>query len=89
MQKWVLRAQAARESIPRAALVGGSRRLGEPERRDVLAQMPWFREIGQSLRAGYDAVDQPVPERLAALLKELKGNSPVLRRSRLAPSPIR
>ena len=74
-QKWVLRAQAssARET---AALVGssqrGQRRSGESEHSDILAEMPWLREIGQWLRAGYDAVDQPVPERLAALLKELK-----------------
>jgi NAD(P)-dependent dehydrogenase (short-subunit alcohol dehydrogenase family) len=46
---------------------------GQSERRDILARRPWLREIGQWLRAGYDAVDQPVPERLAALLKELKG----------------
>jgi hypothetical protein len=39
----------------------------------MLAEMPWLREIGHWLRAGYDAVDQPVPERLAMLLKELKG----------------
>jgi hypothetical protein len=60
-QKWVLRSQ--REQ----------RRASESERRDVLAQMPWLREIGQCLRAGYDAVRQPIPERLAALLKEFKG----------------
>jgi hypothetical protein len=78
-QKWVLRAQAssARESTPRVALLGssqrGQRRSGESERRDILAEMPWLREIGQWLRAGYDAVDQPVPKHLAALLKELKG----------------
>jgi hypothetical protein len=42
-------------------------------RRDALIQMPWLREIGQWLRAGYDAVDQPMPERLAALLKQLEG----------------
>jgi hypothetical protein len=77
-QKWVLRAQAssACESTPRAALAGssqrGQRRSGHSERRDILAQRPWLREIGQWLRAGYDAVDQPVPDRLAALLKELK-----------------
>jgi Anti-sigma factor NepR len=77
-QKWVLRAQAssASESTPRAALAGssqrGQRRSGHSERRDILAQRPWLREIGQWLRAGYDAVDQPVPDRLAALLKELK-----------------
>jgi hypothetical protein len=74
----MLRAQAssARESTPQAALVGSSqrrqRRSGQPERRDILARRPWLREIGQWLRAGYNAADQPVPERLAALLKELK-----------------
>ncbi len=73
-QKWALRAQvsSARESPPRAALVG-NRRSDQPERRGMLAEMPWLREIGHWLRAGYDAVDQPVPERLAMLLKELKG----------------
>jgi hypothetical protein len=60
-QKLVLRSQR------------GQRRASESERRDVLAQMPWLREIGQCLRAGYDAVGQPIPERLAALLKEFKG----------------
>jgi hypothetical protein len=78
-QKWVLRAQAssAREGTLPATLVGSSQRgqprSGESEPRDILAEMPWLREIGQWLRAGYDGVDQPVPERLAALLKELKG----------------
>jgi hypothetical protein len=57
-QKWVFRSQ--REQ----------RRASESERRDVLAQMPLLREIGQCLRAGYDAVGQPIPERLVALLKE-------------------
>jgi hypothetical protein len=34
--------------------------------------MPWLREIGQWLRAGYDTLGDPLPEHLAALLKELK-----------------
>ncbi len=78
-QKWVLRAQAssACERTPRAALVGGSqrgqRRPGESERRDILARTPWLREIGQWFRAEYNAADQRIPERLAALLEELKG----------------
>jgi hypothetical protein len=78
-QKWVLRVQAsrARESTLRAALVSrsqrGQRRSGQSERRDILARGPWLREIGQWLRAEYNIADQPVPERLAALLKELKG----------------
>jgi len=45
---------------------------GQPERRDILARSSWLRELGQWLRAEYNAADQPVPERLAALLKELK-----------------
>jgi hypothetical protein len=78
-QKWILRAEAssACESTPRAARVRRSqreqRRLGESERRDILAQRPWLRELGQWLRAEYSTADQPVPERLAALLKELTG----------------
>jgi hypothetical protein len=78
-QKWALRAQAssARETTPRAARVGhsqrGQRSAGLSERRDILGRSPWLREIGQCLRAEYDAVDHPVPEHLTALLKELKG----------------
>jgi hypothetical protein len=76
-QKWVLRAQAssACESTPRSARVRRSqreqRRSGESEGRDILARRPWLRELGRWLRAEYSAADQPVPERLAALLKEL------------------
>jgi hypothetical protein len=78
-QKWLLRAQASRasESTPRAARVRRSqreqRRSGESERRDILARRPWLRELGKWLRAEYSAAEQPVSERLAALLKELKG----------------
>jgi hypothetical protein len=78
-QKWVLRAQAssACESTPRAARVRRSqreqRRSGESERRDILTRRPWLRELGQWLRAEYSAADQPVSERLASLLKELRG----------------
>jgi hypothetical protein len=39
----------------------------------LLQRELWLREIGQWLRAGYDAVDQPLPGRLTVLLKELKG----------------
>lgn len=62
-RKWALRAQAAsaREST------------GRSEGRDILGRSPWLREIGRCLRVGYDAVDHPVPEHLAALLKKLKG----------------
>jgi hypothetical protein len=78
-RKWALRAQSsnARENTSRAALVGnkqrGQRGSGRSERREILGQSPWLREVGQWLRAGYDAVDHPVPEYLAALLKDLKG----------------
>jgi len=33
-------------------------------------------ELGQWLRAEYNAIDQRIPERLAALLEELKGRGP-------------
>jgi hypothetical protein len=78
-QKWALRAQAssARESTPRAPRVGhsqrGQRGSGQSQHRDILGRRPWLLEIGQWLRVGFDAVDQPIPEHLAALLKELKG----------------
>jgi hypothetical protein len=36
-------------------------------------QMPWLLAIGQMLRVELDDVEQPVSERLAALLKELDG----------------
>jgi hypothetical protein len=76
-QKWALRAQAlsARESTPRAARGGNDeqRGSGRSDGRDILGRSPWLREIGEWLRAGYDAVDHPVPEHLAALLKKLKG----------------
>jgi hypothetical protein len=35
--------------------------------------MPWLLAIGQVLRVELDGVEQPVLERLAALLKELDG----------------
>jgi hypothetical protein len=41
-------------------------RLYESARR-----MPWLLAIGRTLRTELDAVEQPVSERLAALLKEL------------------
>ncbi len=83
-QKWVLRAQAssAREGSAQDAVVGsrsvkrGQRRSGQPERRDILARTPWLMELGQWLRAEYNATDQRIPERLAALLEELKGRGP-------------
>src|SRR5919201_6404887 len=34
-------------------------------------RMPWLLAIGQMLRADLDGLEQPVSERLAALLKEL------------------
>ena len=78
-QKWARRAEvsSACESTPRTALISRSqrvqRRSGQSERRDILARRSWLRELGHWLRAEYSAADQPVPERLAALLKELKG----------------
>jgi hypothetical protein len=77
-QKWALRARAAtaREGTPQAAGYGHGQRgqdgSGPSESSDVLGRSPWLREIGQWLRAGYDAVDHPLPAHLAALLKKLK-----------------
>jgi hypothetical protein len=77
------------ESTPRAGGASRSQRvigLGQTalvmegelpprqEREDILARRPWLLAIGPSLQAEYSAVEQPVPERLAALLKSsLKG----------------
>jgi hypothetical protein len=78
-QKWAHRAQASSGygSTTRAVRVAssqrGQHRPGQSEPRDILARRPWLQAIGQWLRAEYNAVEQPVPERLAALLKELKG----------------
>jgi hypothetical protein len=35
--------------------------------------MPWLLAIGRTFQAELKAVEQPVSERLAALLKELEG----------------
>jgi len=35
-------------------------------------RMPWLLVIGRTLRAKLDAAEQPVSERLAAVLKELQ-----------------
>jgi hypothetical protein len=78
-QKWALRAQAssAREGTPRATRIGhsqgGQRGSDRSQHRDILGRSPWLRDIGQWLRTGYDGVNDPIPEHLAALLKELKG----------------
>jgi hypothetical protein len=82
-QRWALRAKAssACDSTPRATRVGqrGQHGSGRSQHRDILGGSPWLREIGQLLRAGYDGVDDPIPEHLAALLKELKGRRAAFR----------
>jgi hypothetical protein len=45
--------------------------------RDMLTQKPSLLAIGQVLRAEYSALELPVPERFATLLKELEGPPPV------------
>jgi hypothetical protein len=77
-QKWARRAEVSSgcESTPRAVISRsqrGQRKSGQSERRGILARRPWLLAIGQRLRAEYNAANQPVPERLVALLKELKG----------------
>jgi hypothetical protein len=46
---------------------------GQSERDDILTRWPWLWAIGQSLQGEY-IVEQPVPERLGALLKKLARN---------------
>jgi hypothetical protein len=76
-QKWARRAEVSSgcESTPRAVISRSqrARKSGQSERRGILARRPWLPAIGQWLRAEYNAANQPVPERLVALLKELKG----------------
>ena len=43
-------------------------------RPDVLPRKPWLLAIGRVLAAEYTAVREPVPERLAALLRKLKAS---------------
>jgi hypothetical protein len=45
-------------------------------RPDVLPRKPWLLAIGRVLAAEYTAVREPVPERLAALLRKLEGQPP-------------
>ena len=52
------------------------------ERRDVLAGAKWLLAIGQRLRAEYPAVEEPVPERLAGLLRQVEMPATVVRRQR-------
>jgi hypothetical protein len=73
-QKWAHRVQAssAWESTSLAASAGSMRRAT----RNLVtssARRPWLQAIGQWRRVEYTAVEQPVPERLAVLLKQLKG----------------
>jgi hypothetical protein len=75
-QKWARRAEVSSGCEPRAVISRsqrGQRKSGRSERRGILARRPWLLAIGQWLRAEYNAANQPVPEHLAALLKELKG----------------
>jgi hypothetical protein len=46
-------------------------------RPDILTGRPWLLAIGRLLEVEYPALEQPVPERLAALLKKLEGPSAV------------
>jgi hypothetical protein len=43
-----------------------------PERPDVLAGTRWLLAIGQQLRAEYPAVEEPLPERIGALLEQVE-----------------
>jgi hypothetical protein len=56
-------------------------------RPDILTGRPWLLAIGRLLEVEYPALEQPVPERLAALLKKLEGPSAVSPQRRQA-API-
>jgi hypothetical protein len=56
---------------------------------DILTGRPWLLAIGRLLEVEYPALEQLVPERLAALLKKLEGPSAVRRIDARAPAPIR
>jgi hypothetical protein len=58
--------------------------LGQSERRHISPRRLLLVAIGQVLGAGYTAVERPMPERLAALLKKLEGPPPVSGR-RISP----
>jgi hypothetical protein len=62
--------------IDRAALITKGGLPPPHEGDDILVRRPWLLAIGQGLQAQYDAFEQPVPEPLAALLREL-GQSPM------------
>jgi hypothetical protein len=66
--------------LGRAALVTeGALPPNQQESDEVLARVSWLLAIGQGLRAECNTIEQPVPERLAALLKELEGSPAVPR----------
>jgi hypothetical protein len=53
-------------------------------RPDILTRKPWLLALGQVLRGEYSEIEQPVPERLAALVKKLEVRPPVSAQRRLA-----
>jgi hypothetical protein len=44
-------------------------------RPEILTGKPWLLALGKVLRAEYTDIKQPVPQRLAALVKKLEGPS--------------
>ncbi len=59
------------------------------ERRDLLAGRKCLLAIGQQLRAEYPAVEEPVPERLAALLHKVEMPATVVVRRQRAADRMR
>ena len=51
-------------------------------RPDALTRTPWLLAIGRMLKSAYTEIEEPVPERLAALVKKLEGPWPVSVRKR-------
>ena len=47
----------------------------------------WLLAIGRRLRAEYDAIKEPVPERLAALIKQLESGTARTKAPSRSPMP--
>ena len=62
--------------LDRAAPVTEGEMPPNQERDDILARVPWLLAIGQELQVAYSTFEQPVSERLTALLKEFEGPPP-------------
>jgi hypothetical protein len=70
---------------PRNSCREGKPMRNPSARPDILTRQPWLLALGQVLRGEYTEVEQPVPERLAALVKKLESRPPVMARQSTTP----